>query len=760
MTSPNHALDRAVIGKPQQWQNDAWMFYDTVGELRFGIGWIANGMSRVNLITAMPPLGPGDEPTPIDLDDPRTTSTQRRAIELVAMIADGPAGQGQLLGAFGTHLSVAGIAWLVIEPATDDPEDDVLRNWDVYATDELRQVTEGIEVRTSEKSWRLLHPNAIVVRVWRRHPRESWRPDAPTRSVLTVLNEIDLLTKHIQASAQSRLAGAGILAIPSEATFPPGQGAQSTTGADPQNENLTAPEDTFVETLIDAMTVPLADRSSAASVVPLVIKVPGELVDKISHISFSTPFDAQVLALLENAVKRLALGLDIPPEVLTGMTDANHWCLDIKTAAYDSERGWVSGDEVSVGDHILATDPAGRLVWSVVMDRYQATLNDEPMVRVHMHGARRGEMAIEMTPGHRNVIERDGQRMIVTADELQPGDLVPLAALGADWSEAVEHGAPEESEELTISAIERFHSSQTVWCPTTATGTWLAQDPTTGWAFVTGNSAWQIAEEAITLHLEPLSETITNALTLGYLRPALESEGYPADEIAQVMVWHDTSDLRTRPDLTRSAVEAYDRTQLSAEAMLREMGLSVADMPDEAEKRERVLLDAAARLPSFAPAILAELGYLQPQVIAAPIEAEPVEPTTPAEPEMPADGPPDREESTIVSAALASACDVIVRRALERAGNRLRSAAGRKVPGGAASIECDDITTLHTRFDATEHADLATLLDGAWTMVPEVAERLGCDAEPLIATLDAYTRALLSTGQEHRYGRLAVALGE
>ena len=596
MTSPNHALQQAVIGKPQQWQQDAWLFYDTVGELRFGVGWIANGMSRVNLVTAMPPLGPGDEPTPIDLDDPRTNATQRRAIELVSMIADGPAGQGQLLAAFGTHLSVAGIAWLVIEPATDDPEDDVLKRWDVYATEELRQQQDRIEVRTGEKSWRTLHPNAIVVRVWRRHPRESWRPDAPTRSVLTVLNEIDLLTKHIQASAQSRLAGAGILAIPSEATFPPGQGGQSTTGADSQHENLTAPEDTFVETLIDAMTVPLADRSSAASVVPLVIKVPGELVDKITHISFSTPFDAQVLALIENAVKRLALGLDIPPEVLTGMTDANHW------------------------------------------------------------------------------------------------------------------------------------------------------------------SAWQIAEEAITLHLEPLSETVTNALTLGYLRPALEAEGYPLDEIAEVMVWHDTSDLRTRPDLTASAIQAYDRQELSAEAMLREMGLSVADMPDEAEKRERILLQVARSLPTSAPAILRELGYLTGPLDVQPNEVILTE-DIPPPPATEAHGPPERQDETVISAALAAACDVIVRRALERAGNRLRSAAGRKTQGGAAAIACDDITRLHLTIDATEHADLATLLDGAWTMVPEIAERYGCDTEALVATLDAYARALLSTGQEHRYGRLAVALG-
>jgi hypothetical protein len=66
---------------------------------------------------------------------------------------------------------------------------------------------------------------------------------------------------------------------------------------------------------------------------------------------------------------------------------------------------------------------------------------------------------------------------------------------------------------------------------------------------------------------------------------------------------------------------------------------------------------------------------------------------------------------------------------------------------------------LHCTIDATEHADLATLLDGAWSLIPEIAERYDVDAEALEQTLDVYTRALMAAQQEHRYGRLAVALG-
>jgi hypothetical protein len=548
-------------------------------------------MSRVNLVAAAPASGAGDEPTPISLDSEGFTPGQYRAAEIVQTISGGSAGQGQMLGAFGTHLSITGIGWLVAEPNLDDPESDVFETWHVYSSDEIRMGQYGVEIAVGYRDWRNVHPNAIIIKVWRPHPRRSWEPDAPTHGVLGVLREIDLLQKHIQASAQSRLAGAGLLAIPSEAVFPPGQGPQSPIeDIDPDDQNLRPPDDTFVETLIDAMTTPIADRGSAAAVVPLVVKIPGEYVDKVKHISFATPFDSNVLALMENAITRLSLGMDIPPEVLTGKGSSNHW------------------------------------------------------------------------------------------------------------------------------------------------------------------TSWQVAEEAITLHIEPLSETICHALTVGYLAAALEAEGYDPDE---AMVWYDTSDLTARPDKSRGAVEAYDRNELSAEALLRELGLSMDDLPSEEEKRERILLGVARGAPTLAPIMLAELGYLAPAVAEAAtpaegisIQTEPV-PDAPGAPPVPDQGPPDTQPDS-----LTAACDIIVRRALEKAGTRLKSAAGKNVKGGAASIPCDNPSTLHTKLTATQYTTIDHLLDGAWGLVPEVAARNNRDFVALSKQLNDYTTQLLIEGVEHDYERL------
>ena len=599
IASPNANVQRSSgVVYHRSWQNDAWEYYDTIGELRFGVSWISNAMSRVNLVAARPPLAAGDEPVVIDLNDESITPAERRAAEIVAMIADGSSGQGQMLASFGIHLSVVGIAYLVVEPPLYDYGSDQFETWEVLSGEELREWEGSIQIRVSEREWRKIHPNAVIVKVWRKHPRRSWEADAPTRGVLSVLNEIDLLSKHIQASAQSRLAGAGLLAIPAEAVFPDGQGPQASQSVDPDDEDITPPQDNFVESLIDAMTVPLTDRGSAAAVVPLVIKVPGELVDKIKHLSFSTPFDAQAKELLDNAIRRLALGMDIPPEILTGTSAMNHW------------------------------------------------------------------------------------------------------------------------------------------------------------------GAWQVAEEAITLHIEPLMETVVHALTIGFLRAALMSEGFDESE---AMVWYDTSDLRTRPDKSSNAIEAYDRIELSADALLRELGLSVEDAPDEQEKRERILLSVMKGAPALAPSILAELAYLTEEqageIISNTVPA--IEERTITETEEPAtpNAPRALPERATIGNQLSAACDIIVRRALERAGSRLRSAAGKGQPGGAASIQCDDPYSFHTQIDATLYSNFDSLLEGAWSLVPEIANRYHANAEELIEILDTYTRALLAARQEHRYGRLVVALG-
>lgn len=631
MLQPGRQTRKSKPIEVKEWQSQSAHYYDNVGEYRSGVGWLANGMSRINLIAARPPRNPGDDPDTIDPSDPSTVTSaiQARAVELVAMIAGGPVGQSQLMKGFGEHLSIMGLCWLIIEPDLDDPEADTYETWHVAAVDNVEQKRgsrNGVAVDlwrvkdTDTGEFRDVHPNALIVKCWRKHPLRPWEPDAPVRALLPVLEQIQILSQSITASGTSRLAGAGVLALPTEAKFPQSQRIST----EPEDPDGPIPDDAdlFIETFIETMTVPIKDRGTAAAVVPLVVQIPGEFLEKIQHITFSMPIDTLVGERLEAAIRRFANGMDMPADALLGVADANHW------------------------------------------------------------------------------------------------------------------------------------------------------------------TAWQIAESGVTLHIEPMSETCVEALTEGWLMPALQAE-FPGVSLAalrgEAMVWYDSADLRTRPDKSGPTQDAYDRREASAEAYRREIGLNEDDAPDEDETRRRVLIDLAMALPTAAPPILVELGYMSQataDAIAAARAAEsgtPPPPTGPQEPREPEPDPepaptpnsppqrpsepPDENPDESIAAALLAACDGIVYRTLERAGTKLRSQAGRKVHGGSSAIDCDDPATLHTQIDPTVYADLDYLLDGAWRRVPEVAARYGVDAEALTASLTAYTRALLASQHPHDIHRLAQALG-
>ena len=611
------------------WQSDAWTFYDQVGELRFGAGWLANGLSRVNLVAARQPEHLGDEPSAIVLPDPNQepdpetvplTLAERLAVDLVSAIAGGADGQGQLLAACAIQLSIPGIGFILMTPekvvassevevpqptglvpvvdAMAEPEypaPDESWEWRVLAQEELRSEGSTYQVATGQGEWEPLPDEAVLVKVWRPHPRRSWEPDSPCRAVLGILRQIVLLDEHVMATAQSRLAGAGLLILPSEAEFAPLPRTGTVAPLPIPVPGEPSTEDDFVEVLVDTMTIPIGDRGSAAAVVPLVVRIPGEYADKPRHITFWSEFSGSLLPLRDNAVRRLALGLDMPPEVLTGMSDVNHW------------------------------------------------------------------------------------------------------------------------------------------------------------------TAWQVEETAITLHIEPMAETVVHALTIGYLRPALEAAGVRPEDADGLMVWYDTTDLTVRPDRSQDAVAVYDRYELSAAALRRETGLSEDDAPSTDEKRDRILLSLLQG--QLGPTALASLPWLSDgREPANPAPPGPPEPT-----ELPPAEPSEGEllpVEAVTAGAVLEACDGLVHRALERAGGRLKGAAGRGVNGGSAAIRCDDLTRLHVELGgATRYADLDSLLDGAWHRVPTVARRLNMDAAALEATLDLYVRALLATGHAHDSDRLGTALG-
>ena len=256
-----------------------------------------------------------------DTDHGRELILEGPPVDALEALFDGDSGKSQMLQALGVHMTCAGESYLVGEPAaTEENPDSVVEadRWMICSTDEIKSTRAGAWV--IDRGDGIKHnvtPEAMVIRIWRPHPRRHLEADAPARALLPILREIEQLTKHVAATIDSRLAGAGILMLPSEMSFRspamPGQDVSATT------------EDPFLEALTEAMITPIEDRASAAAIVPIVVQAPGGLLGDAKLITFSTPFDEQAQEIRKESIERLARGLDMPPEIMLGTAQSNHW---------------------------------------------------------------------------------------------------------------------------------------------------------------------------------------------------------------------------------------------------------------------------------------------------------------------------------------------------------------------------------------------------------------------------------------------------
>jgi hypothetical protein len=371
------APNRRDEPKPANWHAEAWAYRDTVGELQHAERWLSNGLGRARLVAGRQEA-PGAEPEPLEESHP--------ASQYIAQLAGGVGGQAALLRGFGPYLLTPGIGYL----CGFNPRDGGAATWQVRDSTEVRlsskeKDTQGrpvyeVQIGDEAADWVPL-VGGLVCKVHRPDPQRHWRPDSPVRGSMPILNELVLLTQSIEATATSRLAGAGILPLPAEIEFE--KGFKS-----------------FIADLIKAFTTPIRNRASTAATVPFPIKVPGEFVDKIKPVQFHTLFDEHALELLAATIERLGTAMDMPVRALTGEQE-NHWG-KAATADEGVQLHLVPNLEL-VCDAITVGYLTPALVGEVArQDRY-VDLPDDPLTQVL---ATRGQ----------DVVDGDGQRIVCWYD--------------------------------------------------------------------------------------------------------------------------------------------------------------------------------------------------------------------------------------------------------------------------------------------------------------------------------------------------------
>jgi hypothetical protein len=325
------------IAQSSSWQSEAWEYYDAIGEVKYAFNLVANVVSRIRLYAAIV-VDPSEAPKPVrqvtNVDQDLATAAERALQRLDSAYG----GQAGLLRDAALNILVAGECYLVQMPALVGHS--LPESWDIRSVDELSLDTKGNYIVSGRREYQqgastqnmlksvasVLPKNAFVGRVWRAHPRYSEEADSSLKGMLDLCAELLLLNRTFRSTARSRL-NAGALYLPDglsvAATPDPNYPYDDSDGlyAEPTPEEVA---DEFEDQLIDAMTTPIRDEDSAAAVVPLIIRGPAELGDKIKQFKFERSFDPALAERSDRVLERILQGLDVPKDVVTGLANVKY----------------------------------------------------------------------------------------------------------------------------------------------------------------------------------------------------------------------------------------------------------------------------------------------------------------------------------------------------------------------------------------------------------------------------------------------------
>lgn len=325
--------ERARLARRQErWQEQAWVYFDDVGEVKYGARFHGNCLSKIRIFPAVR-LRPEDKPIPLDelIEDPdragdvqlpsNLAQISAAANDAMRRVAEGSVGGlPELLWQYGVNNFVAGECSLLgyTTGEEDDPE-----RWLVASTNELVANSRGEPALKQDPEWKdedliVLPEDAIAVRIWNQHPRYKERADSSIRGVLEVIETLWFLTQEVKGTAMARL-NAGVFMLPN------GMFAATPTPEGEQPDEDVSAEHPLITDMIEHFETPIADPGSSSVAVPYFMRASREDIAAAKWLTPERPHDSQAAKDREEMIRRYAQGVDLPPEVVTGMADVNHW---------------------------------------------------------------------------------------------------------------------------------------------------------------------------------------------------------------------------------------------------------------------------------------------------------------------------------------------------------------------------------------------------------------------------------------------------
>ncbi|WP_234797073.1 hypothetical protein [Mycobacteroides chelonae] len=329
MTDPAQIFKASSLGRGDNWQTEAWEKYRAVGELRYYVGWRANSCSRVRFVASEIDPDTG-EPTGSIAED---NGEGQRVAEIVRKIAGGRLGQAQLIKRTAEVLTVAGELWiaLLVRAEGTGAKRRMVTKWFAVTRKEIEQGprNKSVTIKLPDGTKHVFDQSNGdgMFRVWIPDAEEASLPSSPVQACMDSLREIARTTRKIANADNSRLANNGILFVPSEASLPDPQSPVSAgkPGETQQPQGGRKVASTLQRMIVDVAETASKDENSAAALVPIVAAAPGEHLGKINHLDFGKDLTKVAIETRNDAIARLALGLDMTPERLLGLSTGNHW---------------------------------------------------------------------------------------------------------------------------------------------------------------------------------------------------------------------------------------------------------------------------------------------------------------------------------------------------------------------------------------------------------------------------------------------------
>ncbi len=221
--------------------------------------------------------------------------------------------------------------------------------WAPYAMGELTKKGSRWEWKTQAAENTPLASGLDVLRCYRPAAANHTAADSPAKDVSPILEDLVLIQQLIRTLIKMRL-NAGILLIPDGVTVTDDTHDLTQDGSTQDRDDV----DELTEAIVQHITTPISDPSSAASVAPMILVGPQEALEAIRLLSLGNQDFGQLVEWRRDTIVRLGQAWDAPPEQLQGKGGLNHW-----TGAY------IEND--FLGKHV---EPVGTLIASFLTEAW------------------------------------------------------------------------------------------------------------------------------------------------------------------------------------------------------------------------------------------------------------------------------------------------------------------------------------------------------------------------------------------------------